>query len=48
MTINLKIAFLPLNDAAVLVAARERGFAEEEGIVLDLVRTTSWASICAA
>ena len=29
MTINLKIAFLPLNDAAVLVAARERGFAED-------------------
>ena len=44
MTINLKIAFLPLNDAAVLVAARERGFAEEEGIALDLVRTTSWAT----
>ena len=45
MTINLKIAFLPLNDAAVLVAARERGFAEEEGIALDLVRTTSWATL---
>ncbi|MCP1471538.1 NitT/TauT family transport system ATP-binding protein [Sphingobium sp. OAS761] len=45
MTTNLKIAFLPLNDAAVLVAARERGFAEEEGLSLDLVRTTSWATL---
>ncbi|WP_298394917.1 CmpA/NrtA family ABC transporter substrate-binding protein [Sphingobium sp.] len=45
MTSNLKIAFLPLNDAAVLVAARERGFAEEEGLALDLVPTTSWATL---
>ena len=45
MTVHLKIAFLPLNDAAVLVAAREKGFAEGEGIALDLVRTTSWATL---
>ncbi|MES2158217.1 MAG: CmpA/NrtA family ABC transporter substrate-binding protein [Pseudomonadota bacterium] len=45
MTTSLRIAFLPLTDAAVLVAARERGFAEEEGIALDLVRTTSWATL---
>lgn len=45
MTTDLRIAFLPLTDAAVLVAARERGFAEEEGIALDLVRTTSWATL---
>ncbi len=45
MTVHLKIAFLPLNDAAVLVAARERGFAEAEGLTLDLVRTTSWATL---
>ncbi len=45
MTTHLKIAFLPLNDAAVLVAARERGFAEEEGLSLELVRTTSWATL---
>lgn len=45
MTTLLKIAFLPLNDAAVLVAARELGFAEEEGLALDLVRTTSWATL---
>jgi NitT/TauT family transport system ATP-binding protein len=45
VTTRLKIAFLPLNDAAVLVTARERGFAEEEGLALDLVRTTSWATL---
>ncbi|WP_159982434.1 MULTISPECIES: CmpA/NrtA family ABC transporter substrate-binding protein [unclassified Novosphingobium] len=45
MTINLRIAFLPLNDVAVLAAARERGFAEEEGLSLDLIRTTSWATL---
>ncbi|MEK7342634.1 MAG: ABC transporter substrate-binding protein [Pseudomonadota bacterium] len=45
MTVHLKIAFLPLNDAAVLVAAREKGFAEGEGLALDLVRTTSWATL---
>lgn len=45
MTTSLRIAFLPLNDVAVLAVARERGFAEEEGIALDLVRTTSWATL---
>ncbi|GFE73880.1 CmpA/NrtA family ABC transporter substrate-binding protein [Novosphingobium sp. TCA1] len=45
MTTNLRIAFLPLNDVAVLAAARERGFAEEEGLALELLRTTSWATL---
>lgn len=45
MTTHLRIAFLPLTDAAVLVAARERGFAEAEGIALDLVRAPSWATL---
>lgn len=45
MTSSLKIAFLPLTDAAVLVAARELGFAQEQGLSLDLVRTTSWATL---
>ena len=45
MTTSLRIAFLPLNDVAVLAAARERGFAEDEGIALDLVRTTSWGTL---
>jgi NitT/TauT family transport system ATP-binding protein len=45
MTDTLKIAFLPLTDAAVLVAAHEKGFAGAEGLALDLVRTTSWATL---
>lgn len=45
MTTSLRIAFLPLTDAAVLAVAHERGFAEEEGLSLDLVRTTSWATL---
>lgn len=45
MTTTVKIAFLPLNDAAVLVAARDMGFAEAEGLDLELVRTTSWATL---
>ncbi|ANI77416.1 MULTISPECIES: CmpA/NrtA family ABC transporter substrate-binding protein [Sphingobium] len=45
MTTALRIAYLPLTDSAVLAVAREKGFAEEEGITLDLVRTTSWATL---
>jgi ABC-type nitrate/sulfonate/bicarbonate transport system substrate-binding protein len=41
---RLSIAFLPLTDSAVLVAAREKGFAADAGIDLTLVRTTSWAT----
>jgi two-component system, oxyanion-binding sensor len=44
MTTSLHVTFLPLTDAAVLAAAREQGFAEEEGLDLNLVRTTSWAT----
>ncbi|HML91725.1 CmpA/NrtA family ABC transporter substrate-binding protein [Methyloceanibacter sp.] len=39
------IGFLPLLDSAVLVAAREKNFAEAEGLDLALVREHSWASI---
>lgn len=40
----VSIAFLPLTDSAVLVAAKEIGFAQAAGIDLSLVRTTSWAT----
>lgn len=40
----VSIAFLPLTDSAVLVAAREKGFAQAEDIDLSLHRTTSWAT----
>lgn len=44
-SVPLTAGFLPLLDSAILVAAREKGFAEEEGIALTLVRETSWANI---
>lgn len=37
--------FMPLFDSAVLVTAREMGFAAREGIDLRLSRETSWANI---
>ena len=45
MTTRLRIGFLPLIDAALLVVAREEGFAEQEGLSLDLVREASWANL---
>ena len=41
----LRIGFLPLVDAALPILAHELGFAEEEGLALDLVRDSSWASV---
>ncbi len=41
----IRIAFLALTDAAPLIVAREKGFAEGQGIALDLVRDTSWATL---
>ena len=37
--------FMPLLDSAILVAAKEKGFAAVEGVDLTLVRETSWANI---
>ena len=45
MTTPIAIAFLPLTDCAVLVAAKTQGFAEAEGLDLTLVRDVSWATI---
>lgn len=42
---RLAIGFIPLTDAAVLVAAAELGFAAAEGLEIDLHREVSWASI---
>ena len=41
----LSAGFLPLLDSVLLVLAREKGFAEAEGLDLHLVRETSWANI---
>lgn len=42
---RLRIGFIPLVDCAPLVVARDLGFAEAEGLELELVRETSWANI---
>lgn len=42
---ELVIGFIPLLDCAALAVAREKGFAEDEGLALTLVRETSWANI---
>ena len=42
---RLRIGFLPLVDAALPILARELGFAEAEGLDLDLVRDMSWATV---
>ncbi len=44
-TTPFRIGFLPLVDAALPILARELGFAEAEGIALDLVRDMSWATV---
>ena len=44
-TTHLTAGFLPLLDSVLLVLAREKGFAEAEGLDLHLVRETSWANI---
>ena len=41
----LRLAFVPLLDAAPAIIAREMGFAGEEGIALDLTRAPSWSSV---
>ena len=45
MTATLRAGFVPLVDAAPLIAAAERGFAAAEGLKLELVRQASWASL---
>ncbi len=42
---RLQLGYVPLTDAAVLIAAVERGFTEEEGLGVDLVAEPSWATL---
>jgi ABC-type nitrate/sulfonate/bicarbonate transport system substrate-binding protein len=42
---TVRIGFLPLVDIAVLVAAQAFGFAEAQGLRLELSREASWANI---
>ncbi len=45
MTERLRVGYLPLLDAALLLVADRVGFARERGLELELVRETSWANI---
>ena len=42
---EIQIGFIPLVDAAPLIAASEMGFAEEEGLSLTLSRSPSWSTL---
>lgn len=42
---RLQIGYVPLLDAAALIAAVELGYAAEEGLALDLVAEPSWATL---
>jgi ABC-type nitrate/sulfonate/bicarbonate transport system substrate-binding protein len=42
---ELRIGFVPLVDAAVVIVAAERGFAAAEGLTLILRREPSWATL---
>ncbi len=42
---EITAGFVPLLDSALLVVAKEKGFAESQGIDLRLARERSWASI---
>lgn len=41
----VRIGFIPLVDAALLLVAQSEGFAEEEGLALHLLRDVSWANL---
>ena len=45
MTVSLTAGFIPLVDMAPLAIAREIGFAEEEGLELQLVRAPSRSTL---
>lgn len=42
---ELTIGFLPLVDACLPILAREHGFAEDEGVTLNLMKDMSWATV---
>jgi NitT/TauT family transport system ATP-binding protein len=45
MTLHLRVGFMPLVDCALVVLARDEGFAESEGLDLELVREVSWSNL---
>ncbi|WP_054142735.1 CmpA/NrtA family ABC transporter substrate-binding protein [Bosea sp. AAP35] len=45
MTLHLRVGFMPLVDCALIVLAKDEGFAEAEGLNLELVREVSWSNL---
>ncbi len=45
MMLPLRLGFLPLVDAAPLIVAKAMGFAEEEGLALDLIAAPGWSAL---
>jgi two-component system, oxyanion-binding sensor len=45
VTVTLRLGYLPLVDAAPLIIADAMGFAEEEGLALELEAAPSWSSL---
>ena len=45
MTVAMRAGYVPLVDAAPLIVAEAMGFAEEEGLALDLVAAPSWSAL---
>jgi NitT/TauT family transport system ATP-binding protein len=45
MTLHLRVGFMPLVDCALVVLARDEGFAEAQGLDLELVREVSWSNL---
>lgn len=43
--VEVSVGYMPLVDAAPLIIAQEMGFAQAEGIALDLVAAPSWSSV---
>mgnify|MGYP001793902445 CR=1 FL=1 len=44
-TVTLPVAYMPLVDAAPLIVAQDLGFAEAEGLALNLIAAPSWSSV---
>lgn len=45
MAVRLTLGFIPLNDAAALIVARDKGFFAAEGFEVELSREVSWATV---
>lgn len=43
--VKVSVAYMPLVDAAPLIIAQEMGFAQSEGIALNLIAAPSWSSL---